>query len=91
MNRKDLITAVAAQVGEGKTIVNAVVLATVDQIGAALVRGERVEIHKLGVFFVKDRFAKKGRNPRTGEPVAVPAARVVRFRPAVTVRRAVAR
>jgi len=42
-----------------------------DEITAALSRGERVELRGFGAFTVKQRDARTGRNPRTGEPVAV--------------------
>jgi integration host factor subunit beta len=42
-----------------------------DEIATALVRGQRVELRRLGVFSVKKRDAHIGRNPRTGESVAV--------------------
>ena len=51
-----------------------------NEIGAALARGDRVELRGFGAFSVKDRPARTGRNPRTGEPVNVKAKRVPFFK-----------
>jgi len=91
MNRAELIEAVAQEVGLPKARVAAVVETVVDKIEDALAVGERVEIHGLGVFTTTVRAAKKGRNPATGEPVDVPATRVVKFKPARNVKTTVAK
>ena len=51
--------------------VEVIVTAIFDQIAAALARGDRVELRGFGAFSVKRRDARNGRNPRTGEAVAV--------------------
>ncbi len=50
------------------------------EIGGALARGDRVELRGFGAFSVKERPARTGRNPRTGEPVFVNAKRVPFFK-----------
>ena len=50
-----------------------------EEISAALARGERVELRGFGAFSVKQRAARVGRNPLTGEPVQIPAKTVVKF------------
>jgi len=50
-----------------------------DSLTSALVRGDRVEIRRFGSFSVRHRDARRGRNPRTGEPVDIPARRVPFF------------
>ena len=50
-----------------------IINAILDEISAALVRGDRVELRGFGVFSVKHWAARTGRNPRTGASVAVPA------------------
>ena len=50
-----------------------------DEIVEALERGDRVELRGFGAFSVKDRKARLGRNPRTGDPVRVPEKRVPFF------------
>lgn len=58
------------------------VIATVlEEIGDALARGDRVELRGFGAFSVRERSARKGRNPRTGETVQVEAKSVPFFRP----------
>lgn len=57
------------------------IVATVfEEITMALVRGERVELRGFGAFSVKEREARIGRNPRTGESVPVPEKRVPFFK-----------
>lgn len=51
-----------------------------EEISSALERGDRVELRGFGAFSVRERNARKGRNPRTGEPVQVPAKRVPFFK-----------
>ena len=51
-----------------------------EQIAAALVRGDRVELRGFGAFSVRQRDARLGRNPRTGEAVGVKAKRVPFFK-----------
>ncbi len=51
-----------------------------EEITAALARGDRVELRGFGAFSVKDRDARMGRNPRTGESVPVPAKKVPFFK-----------
>ena len=59
----------------------AVVNAILGKIADALAAGERVEIRGFGSFSVKDLRARQGRNPRTGESVAVKEKKAVAFRP----------
>lgn len=51
-----------------------------EEISAALERGDRVELRGFGAFSVRQRDARKGRNPRTGESVSVPAKKVPFFK-----------
>ncbi|HKJ72969.1 MAG TPA: integration host factor subunit beta [Alphaproteobacteria bacterium] len=51
-----------------------------DEIAAALSRGDRVELRGFGAFSVKQRPARVGRNPRTGDAVSVPAKNVPFFK-----------
>ena len=59
-----------------ENIVNAIL----DEIGNAMARGDRVELRGFGAFAVKERPARIGRNPRTGDPVKVSAKRVPFFK-----------
>jgi integration host factor subunit beta len=60
--------------------VEKVVNVVLEEIGEALKRGDRVELRGFGAFSVRKREARKGRNPRTGEPVRVPAKAVPFFK-----------
>ena len=60
--------------------VEQIVNTVLDVITGALVKGQRVELRGFGTFSVKDRPARKGRNPRTGEMVNVPAKRLPAFK-----------
>ncbi|MFP4088172.1 MAG: HU family DNA-binding protein [Desulfobacteraceae bacterium] len=51
-----------------------------EKIKAALIQGEDVRIARFGTFQVQFRWAKKGRNPRTGETLIIKSRRIVRFR-----------
>ena len=80
MNKSQLIDALAARLGDRRTAATAVdgLLSTiVDTVKA----GESVSLTGFGVFEPRARAARVGRNPRTGQTVAVPAATVPAFRP----------
>ena len=61
--------------------VEAVVDAILERIGDALAVGDRVELRDFGTLCVRNRKARDGRNPRTGEAVAIPDRARVYFRP----------
>ena len=58
-----------------------------DEIAQRLAEGGRVELRGFGAFSTRDREARTGRNPRTGEPVAVPAKRVPYFKAGKEIRK----
>jgi integration host factor subunit beta len=81
VTRSDLIAELAAANRHLTQAPAELIVATIfDQIINALARGQRVELRGFGTFFVKQRKAREGRNPRTGEPVAVAAKPVPAFR-----------
>jgi DNA-binding protein HU-beta len=88
MNKTQLIDALAARIGDRRTAANAVdgLLSTIVETVKA---GESVSLTGFGVFEPRARAARVGRNPRTGETVAVPAATVPAFRPGTGFRTAV--
>ena len=57
-----------------------------DEIGRRLAEGGRVELRGFGAFSTRERDARKGRNPRTGETVEVPGKRVPYFKPGKEIR-----
>ena len=67
--------------GLTKLQVSEVVDAMIEAMTRALAQGDKVEIRRFGNFTVRQRKARKARNPRTGEVVKVPAKRVLHFKP----------
>jgi integration host factor subunit beta len=73
LTRSDLIAELAASNPHLRAIdVELIVTTIFDQITGALARGGRVELRGFGTFTVKQRNARPGHNPRTGEPVSIP-------------------
>jgi len=81
MTKKDIILKVADETKLKQTDVKQVVQKTFDYMVEALVRGEKIELRNFGVFKVKERKSRTGRNPRTGQVVPVPPRKVVVFKP----------
>jgi integration host factor beta subunit len=83
MNKGELIKAVVKNKPERITAgdVEQMVNATLEEIKNALAKGKDVKITGFGSFKVKERKARTGRNPRTGAEVAIPAKKVVKFKP----------
>ena len=81
MNKTDLITAAAEKSGLSKKDAERVVNALLDTVTTSLTRGEKVQISGFGIFETKEREARVGRNPRTKEPVQIPATRTPTFKP----------
>ena len=79
MNKSELINAVAAA-GLTKKDAGIAVDAVFDAIGDALAKGDSVQLIGFGSFGVKERAAREGRNPRTGEAVKIDAAKVPAFK-----------
>jgi DNA-binding protein HU-beta len=80
LSRSDLIEAIAEQSGLSKVDVERALAATLEVISTALSRGQSVQITGFGTFDTRKRAGRKARNPRTGEEVHVPAARIPVFR-----------
>ncbi len=82
MTKAELVAKVAAGAGVTKAQAGRCVNALVEALAEALEKGERTALPGLGVFSVKERKARKGRNPRTGEEITIPAKKAVVFHPA---------
>jgi integration host factor subunit beta len=80
LHKSDLVEAVAEKAGVGCAEAPVIVELIFESIVHAIERGERVEIRGFGTFSSHGRGARNGRNPTTGEPVAVPAKRVAGFK-----------
>ena len=81
MTKKDIVLKVTDMTGIKQVDVKKIVQKTFDVIVESLVRNEKVELRNFGVFKIKERKARSGRNPRTGETVPVPPRKVVIFKP----------
>ena len=81
MTKRELVIAVAERLGYTQNEVANVVQATLDAITECLAAGQRLEIRNFGVFEVKKRDARIGRNPRTGVEVRIAEKRVATFKP----------
>ncbi len=80
MNKTELIAAAAEKAGITKKDAERVVSAAFDAITAALANGDRVQVSGFGIFEVKHREARTGRNPRTKEAIQIPATKTPVFK-----------
>ena len=80
MTKAELVELIAQETGVSKKDTGIIVNLIMENIGKALVSGDKVEVRGFGSFKVKSRNARQARNPRTGETVAVPAKRVPYFK-----------
>lgn len=81
MTKKDIVVKISDQTGIKQVIVKKIVHKVFDTVLEVLKEGRRIEIRNFGVFEVKKRKARMGRNPRTNEPVRVPERKQVVFKP----------
>ncbi len=91
MNKTELIAAVAAKTGLTKKDAEKVVNATIDTITESMVNGDKVNVSGFGIFEVKAREARVGRNPRTKETIQIPATKLPAFKASKTLKDAVAK
>lgn len=89
MTKAELISAISKGADITKKEADAALKATIQVISDALKKGERVAIPGFGVFTVRTRAERKGRNPKTGEEIKIPAKKVVTFKPAKDLRESV--
>jgi DNA-binding protein HU-beta len=80
MNKSELIQVVSEKSGLTKKDASAAVEAVFSCISEALARGEKVQLVGFGNFEIRERAARKGRNPQTGEVIDIAASRVPAFR-----------
>ncbi len=90
MNRDDVVGIVASRTGTGKALAAEAVSEVIEAIVASLARGEDVLVARFGRFTVRTASERAGVNPRTGEPMTVPARRHVAFSPYRELREAAA-
>ena len=80
MNQSELIAKAAAISGESKKATEAVLKATADVITSTLKEGGEVTLPGIGKLIVKERAARTGKNPRTGEAIEIPAGKAPGFK-----------
>ena len=88
MNKTDLVNAVAAA-GFTKKDADKAVAAFFEAIEGALVKGDKVQLIGFGTFEVRERAAKEGRNPKTGETIKIAASKVPAFKAGAALKNAV--
>ncbi len=91
MNKTELIAAVAEKTGMTKKDAERVINATLETVTASMVAGDKVQISGFGIFEVKAREARVGRNPRTKESIQIPATRLPAFKASKALKDAVAK
>ena len=89
MNKTELITSVAQNAGITKKDAERIVNATFDTIAAQLAAGDRIQVSGFGIFELKERQARVGRNPKTNAAIEIPASKSPVFKPAKALKDAV--
>ena len=90
MNKTELAAVVAQKTGLTKKDAERVVNATVETLVESMKKGEKVQISGFGIFEVKTREARVGRNPRTRQAIQIPASRQPVFKASKTLKDSVA-
>ena len=81
MNKTELVEAVAEKMNTTKKEAEAAVSAFTETVKETLAEGKKVQLIGFGNFEVRERAARKGRNPQTGEEIDIPATKVPAFKP----------
>ena len=89
MNKKELITLMAARTGSSKADAERAVEVLIQVISEALEKGDSVSLPGFGTFEVRERAARTGRNPKTGEELKIAASRVAALKPGAALKAAV--
>lgn len=80
MNKTELIAAVAEKSGMSKKDAERAIALTFETIAETVAKGDKVQLVGFGTFEAKERCARTGRNPKTGEAIEIPAGRVPVFK-----------
>ena len=80
MNKSELIEAIAQEAGISKAAAQKALDATTNAVTNALKKGDTVTLVGFGTFYVGERAELQGRNPKTGEPLTIAAAKTPKFR-----------
>ncbi|NQT95458.1 MAG: integration host factor subunit beta [Candidatus Omnitrophica bacterium] len=89
MTKKDIAIQIADETGIKQIDVKKIIQKYQDKVIDILAEGRNIELRNFGVFRVKERKARTGRNPRTGETVPVVAKKVVTFKPGLVMKQRV--
>jgi len=89
MTKKDIAIRISDETGMKQILVKKVIQKTLDSIIDILATGETIELRNFGIFKVKSRKGRTGRNPRTGEIVPVPPKKAVVFKPGMIMKQKV--
>lgn len=89
MTKAELVAVMAKASGQSKVSSERALTAFLDSVLHSLKRGRRVTIGGFGTFVVSRRAERRGRNPRTGKAIRIPAARVPRFKPSRSLKAAI--
>lgn len=81
LNKTDLINQVSESTELSKKDVTKAIDAVFEAIAGALQNGDKVQLVGFGNFEVRERSARKGRNPQTGEEIEIPASKIPAFKP----------
>lgn len=79
VTKRDFVVQISYKLGVKQLVVRDVVDQFLDRVIDALAEGRRIELRNFGVYEIVQRKAKKGRNPKTGEVVPIPARKAVKF------------
>jgi integration host factor beta subunit len=82
MTKSQLIDAVAASTDHSKKDLETIVDSVLEHVSSALNKGEKVDLRGFGSFVVREKKARQGRNPKTGETIEIAARKAVAFKPA---------
>jgi len=89
MTKKDIVIKIAEDTELKQIDVKSIVQKTLDSIVESLSKGETVELRNFGVFKVKSRKSRVGRNPKTGVEVPIPEKRIVSFKAGMVMKKKV--
>ena len=80
MTKQEMIEKIAAKTGETKKLADDTVKAFVEVVTEALAAGDKVQLVGFGTFEVRERAARTGKNPQTGEALEIPASKAPAFK-----------
>ena len=80
MNKSELVSAIAKEADVTKEVAGSTLDATIEAVTKSLKKGDSVTLVGFGTFQVKERSAREGRNPKTGETIQIAASKVPSFK-----------